>query len=380
MVQTIPFTFAPQSGSVPASELDTNFTAVQTSLTTEALVATGSTVDLGAQSSNNIDITGNGGSISSFGITAIVSQPVFFVRFTGTGNTIVFNATSMITPTGSNINVNAGDQFKCNYLGSGNWLVYGPLVNTATSQVSLRGNFNNLSGFWSTNTTATYTMDQIIVQNSSNASVLLSSVSLSGANVLNTAASGAGGLDTGSTAASTWYYTYVIYNGTAPAALMSLSATAPTLPAGYTYYGRIGSVYLDGSKNIRGFSQKGRNIQHQVGSNLSGLPIPVSGTSGSPSVPTWTAAVITAYIPPTAAEVTVTLGSISSGGQIIAAPNPNYGAYNSTSNPPPLCLSVAASNVLNVVGTFVCEQTNYVYYASSTSGALLAIVGYQDNL
>ena len=42
--------------------------------------------------------------------------------------------------------------------------------------------------------------------------------------------SGVNGLDTGSEAASTWYYIWVIYNGTTVAGLLSTSATAPTMP------------------------------------------------------------------------------------------------------------------------------------------------------
>lgn len=131
MTQLIPFTFAGQSGNVPASELDNNFTAVQTSLTSEASIATGSTVDLGAQLSNNIIITGNSSSIASFGSSAVITQPLFFLRFSGTGNTIVASS-AIQTTTGGNISVNAGDQFKCNYLGSGNWLICPLTANVQT--------------------------------------------------------------------------------------------------------------------------------------------------------------------------------------------------------------------------------------------------------
>jgi hypothetical protein len=59
--------------------------------------------------------------------------------------------------------------------------------------------------------------------------------------------SGANGLDTGSVAASTLYYIYVIYNPTTDtqAGLFSLSATTPTLPADYTFYEPIGKVLTD---------------------------------------------------------------------------------------------------------------------------------------
>lgn len=64
--------------------------------------------------------------------------------------------------------------------------------------------------------------------------------------------SGAGGLDTGSEAASTWYYVWAIYNpGTdTDAAMLSLSSTSPTMPSGYTKKRRVGAVRNDGSSNF----------------------------------------------------------------------------------------------------------------------------------
>jgi len=74
--------------------------------------------------------------------------------------------------------------------------------------------------------------------------------------------SGNGGLDTGSKANSTWYYLYVIKNGSGTVdAIFSTSNTAPALPSGYTLYRRIGSVRTDGSGNIRGFVQIEKSIR-----------------------------------------------------------------------------------------------------------------------
>lgn len=56
--------------------------------------------------------------------------------------------------------------------------------------------------------------------------------------------SAAGGLDTGARAASTWYHIYIIYNPTTLVtdALLSLSATTPTMPSGYTKKRMIGAI------------------------------------------------------------------------------------------------------------------------------------------
>ena len=78
--------------------------------------------------------------------------------------------------------------------------------------------------------------------------------------------SGAGGLDTGSEAASTWYAVHVIADSSKvnPVdALLSLSATAPTLPAGYDAFRRLGWARNDGSSNFIDFIQFGEN-QHRL--------------------------------------------------------------------------------------------------------------------
>lgn len=70
-----------------------------------------------------------------------------------------------------------------------------------------------------------------------------------------------GGLDTGAKAASTWYHVFLISNGAVVDVLFSTSATAPTMPAGYTFKRRIGAVLTDGISNIRGFKQSNDYFQ-----------------------------------------------------------------------------------------------------------------------
>ena len=73
------------------------------------------------------------------------------------------------------------------------------------------------------------------------------------------AGSGNGSLDTGSVAASTWYHVHLIRkdsDGTIDV-LLSLSATAPTMPSGYTARRRLGSILTNGSSQIVDFIQFG---------------------------------------------------------------------------------------------------------------------------
>lgn len=69
---------------------------------------------------------------------------------------------------------------------------------------------------------------------------------------------GADGLDTSTIGASKTYHIHLISkaDGTT-ACLASLSATAPTMPTGYTKFRRIGSVLTDSSSHIRPFLQFG---------------------------------------------------------------------------------------------------------------------------
>lgn len=77
------------------------------------------------------------------------------------------------------------------------------------------------------------------------------------------AGTNAGGLDTGSVGNSTWYHVWLIRKDSDGSidALFSTSATAPTMPAGYTYKRRLGSVLTNGSANILAFMQKGDIFQ-----------------------------------------------------------------------------------------------------------------------
>jgi hypothetical protein len=67
----------------------------------------------------------------------------------------------------------------------------------------------------------------------------------------NIAAAGVNGLDTGVEAISTWYSIWVIYNGATISSLLSAATAAPTtLPAGYTYYRRVGWVRNNAAGNF----------------------------------------------------------------------------------------------------------------------------------
>lgn len=76
-----------------------------------------------------------------------------------------------------------------------------------------------------------------------------------------------GGLDTGSKANSTWYYVWCIKRTDTGVVdvLFSTSATAPTMPSGYTLKRRLpGAVRTDGSGSIRAFMQRGKEFHYKT--------------------------------------------------------------------------------------------------------------------
>ena len=119
--------------------------------------------------------------------------------------------------------------------------------------------------------------------------------------------SGAGGLDTGVEAADTWYAVFVIADtaGVEPVdALLSLSPVAPTLPAGYDIFFRLGWVRNDSGANFLEFLQTNgeRNRHHLwVNVNLSVLNVLSGGSALS-----FATVDLSSFVPVTARRVMMT--------------------------------------------------------------------------
>lgn len=124
-----------------------------------------------------------------------------------------------------------------------------------------------------------------ITVTSGTAYVALNSV---GAGTVNCATVGADGLDDGTLAAATWYYLYVIYDGTNIKRLASASASAPTLPSGYTYKRLVGVAVTDASAHFKVFVQQGLSFKYDE------YQVVTSGTTAQ----NWAAVSCTAFIPP----------------------------------------------------------------------------------
>ena len=194
------------------------------------------------------------------------------------------------------------------------------------------------------------------------ASSLSASLSIASNGAVNT-------LDTGTAAASTWYYVFAISNGSTTGALASLSSTAPTLPGGYTYQTRIGAFLTDGSANIKAYLQNGRHWQYINGG--SGLPRMASGsTSGS-----WSAIAWAAYAPPTVASMRL-IGNTNTG-TIGIAPNSSYATGISATNAAPL----RQYGGITITGPVeIVPESSNVYWLGSAAGDGMFILGFEDNL
>lgn len=120
---------------------------------------------------------------------------------------------------------------------------------------------------------------------SSNLSIYRTGVSIT----IDTTTVGANGMDAGVLVASTWTYVYLIDNGTTVAGLASLSATAPTMPGGYSYKCRLGAMLPDAMTKFFRTLQLGSHAVYvpTVGSNTTTLPaIAAANTGGVLLVPT----------------------------------------------------------------------------------------------
>jgi hypothetical protein len=199
--------------------------------------------------------------------------------------------------------------------------------------------------------------------------------------------SGAGGLDVGAVAASTWYYIFAITKDDGTKSLLaSLSATNPTLPAGYNKSARIGSLRTDGTANKYplSFIQAGRNVIYKTaaGSNVTKLPTMVSGVQGS--VPSTFASVSTAnFVPPTATAIKVAGWDVSGTGIVIIAPNNTY-AYQVgatiTGNPAPYQFNGSGTSASGAVpAEFLLESTN-IFVITGASSVVVNCIGWEDSI
>jgi hypothetical protein len=196
---------------------------------------------------------------------------------------------------------------------------------------------------------------------------------------LNAAVNGANGLDTGTFAASTMYYVWLIGDSSAfltPASLLSLSATAPTLPTGYDSQRLIGCALSDGSTHFLTMYMTGSGklkecywdaaISVLAGGSATSLTA-VDLSSAVPALDNLPVLLSVSFTPATAADKV----SIAPGG--------------STSTSLPAVSSVVAAKAqiapMKVLSKLVSSVPKISYINSASSGATTILVyGFELNL
>ena len=297
---------------------------------------------------------------------------------------VVFNGSAL-----TNNQLAAGSIYQVAWDGTNFELLSSPVPAAATAPVPTAsgGVFTKLkiSTLGISNYTSTITANSVTLANSSGLVYIAQSVSLTP----NINTSGVNGLDTGTVAGSTWYYAYAIYNPTTTtvAAVFSLSATAPTLPSGYTYYARLGAVRTDGSANkyLLQTLQFNRTVYYLPlsGSNTTSWPLLASGTMGTFTASAYSpvAVSLSSVQPPTSANARI-LGSAPSGTNALAFSSAYYaGVGGWTSSLPPQYNNFTYANADNASINGVIENSDgNVYFASNSSGHTLRCTGFEDNL
>ena len=200
---------------------------------------------------------------------------------------------------------------------------------------------------------------------------------------LGTGTSGAGGIDTGTVAASTWYYVWAIAkpDGT-KSAVLSTSSTSPTMPSGYTLKARVGTVRTDGSSALYRTLQYGQRAYYvpTASTNTLGYPQITSGTAGSGATtgsasPTYVTVSVSTFVPPTASEI----GIVAQGAGISVSQLSVSGINGGYQTP-------GANGICDLLlwqsqsaqSWFPLFSTNI--YWSSAQAAYVSCLGWTDNL
>jgi len=147
-------------------------------------------------------------------------------------------------------------------------------------------------------------------------------VELTGTQNIDITASGINGLDTGSEATSTWYSVWIVSGSSGTGGLLSTSATAPTLPAGYDVSKRrLGWVYNHSDDDLQNFDMEGSGRDRTTWWHESGpdyLNVLTDGTSNG----SWSEVDVSSRVPATADSMWVR-GYSGAGGTVSSRVRPS---------------------------------------------------------
>jgi hypothetical protein len=123
-------------------------------------------------------------------------------------------------------------------------------------------------------------------------------------------ASGTNGLDTGTKSPSTWYHIWIISDSSGVAqGLLSISASTPALPGGYTFKAYVGAIFNNISDHLISYFQNDRLVWADKSCPLGMTAFPTTPTSVD----------LSASVPPTATSVIIELSGLTTiGGHYIS--------------------------------------------------------------
>lgn len=204
-------------------------------------------------------------------------------------------------------------------------------------------------------------------------------ITLSASVTVNAATTGANGLDTGSLGNNKLYAVFVIGSSASQAStagLLSLSGTAPALPANYDMFRRIGWVLTDGSAHFVVFQQVGNGSQKTMWYGTAVATDIVSGTSSTYAAVDMTTSTYNS-VPAQATEVKflAAITANAAADKLYLQPTGGTGDY-----------AIMSADVAAVVTTGMiscpCNATPAVKYkvTASTTGVALSVQAYVDQL
>lgn len=214
-----------------------------------------------------------------------------------------------------------------------------------------------------TDLSCSYTAESFVVADADYNCIILRDMSIT----INGSNSGANGLDTGTVTSGYWYYAYVIYDSIAQtvSGILSLSSTAPSLPNGYTYYARVGSVYSTSSTLFRSFLQEGSWVNYTI----SGSTYGTSYNIASSTTTTYASFSTISVIPTSASKSRFVIRSNTSTTMCLF--------YEGLSSSPAI---TSAAWSATLISTYNASQTYGIALSTSSGTGYIDILGYEDNL